>query len=108
MTVSELKSYIKEKKIKYKTISEKSGIPLGTLRNIFSNSQNINPRIDTIRKIEQALDIDTTPKFVETYYTAQEERLIQIYRTLSDRDKKMVDNIFNSFVSDVPSKNVRA
>ncbi len=38
----------------------------------------------------------------------QEERLIQIYRTLSDRDKKMVDNIFNSFVSDVPSKNVRA
>ena len=38
----------------------------------------------------------------------QEERLIQIYRTLSDRDKKMIDNIFNSFVSDVPSKNVRA
>ena len=38
----------------------------------------------------------------------QEERLIQIYRTLSDRDKKMVDNIFNSFVSDVPSKNVHA
>ena len=38
----------------------------------------------------------------------QEERLIQIYRTLSDRDKKMVDNIFNSFVSDVPQKNVRA
>ena len=38
----------------------------------------------------------------------QEERLIQIYRTLSDRDKKMIDNIFNSFVGDVPQKNVRA
>lgn len=40
--------------------------------------------------------------------TYEENRIIEIYRTLSDRDKKMVDNIFNSFVSDVPQKNVRA
>lgn len=41
-------------------------------------------------------------------FTYEENRLIQIYRTLSDRDKKMIDGIFNSFVSDVTSTNVKA
>lgn len=44
----------------------------------------------------------------ENSLSYEENRLIEIYRTLSDRDKKMIDNIFNSFVSDVPQKNVRA
>ena len=41
-------------------------------------------------------------------FTYEENRLVQIYRTLSDRDKKMIDGIFNSFVSDVTSTNVKA
>ena len=107
MKIEIIKDKLKQKKMLYRDLANITGVPLDTIKRIMSG-RTPNPRIDTIRKIEQALDIDTTPKFVETYYTAQEERLIQIYRTLSDRDKKMVDNIFNSFASDVTSKNVRA
>lgn len=99
MTVSEIKAYLKENKIKYQTLSEKSGIPLGTLRNIFSNSQNINPRIDTIQKIERALEIDTKPKFAENYYTSKEENLVKMYRTLSERDKNFIDDVFNRLIT---------
>ena len=107
MKIEIIKDKLKQKKMLYRDLANITGVPLDTIKRIMSG-RTPNPRIDTIRKIEHALDIDTTPKFVETYYTAQEERLIQIYRTLSDRDKKMIDGIFNSFASDVPQKNVHA
>ena len=89
MNVKELKSYIKLHKIKYQTISEKSGIPIGTLRNIFSNS-DIDPRYGTIEKIERALGINDLQGFAQRYYTNEEEVLITKFRDLSDRDKRLV------------------
>lgn len=56
MTVEQVKTYLKKNKITYKTLSEKSGIPAGTLKNIFSQCK-INPRLDTMQAIEEALGL---------------------------------------------------
>ena len=103
MNVKDLKSYIKLHKIKYKTISEKSGIPVGTLRNIFSNS-DINPRYGTIEKIEKALGIDGTHNFVQKYYTNEEEQLVTDYRNLSSKDKRLVSVIIKEMNDTKPEK----
>lgn len=56
MTVEQVKTYLKKNKITYQTLSEKSGIPIGTLKNIFSKCA-INPRLDTMQAIEEALGL---------------------------------------------------
>lgn len=58
MTILEIKSFMKTNKITYEMLSKKSGIPLTTLKYIFSGKTE-NPRIDTMRAIETALEIDT-------------------------------------------------
>ena len=89
MNIKELKKYIKIHKIKYQVIADKSGIPIGTLRNLFSNSE-IDPRYSTIEKIEKALGIDTGVSIAQTYYTSEERELIENYKSLSEKDKKVV------------------
>lgn len=57
MEINKIKKYMKEKKITQVELSEKSGIPLGTLRNIFSGRVPA-PRIDTINAITKALNLE--------------------------------------------------
>ena len=54
MTVKEIKEFMRINKITQVELSEKSGLPLQTIRNIFSNPTR-NPRIDTMQAIENAL-----------------------------------------------------
>ena len=56
MEIQTLKTYLKSNKITYEQLSEKSGIPLNTLKNIFSGRTS-NPRIDTMQAIEAALGL---------------------------------------------------
>lgn len=57
MDVQAIKGVLKANKITYEQLSEKSGIPLNTLKNIFSG-RTPNPRIDTIQAIMRALELD--------------------------------------------------
>lgn len=57
MTVDEIKKYMKENKITQLQLSEMSGIPIGTLRDIFRHATQ-NPRIDTMQAIENALGLN--------------------------------------------------
>ena len=57
MEVFEIKKLLNERKINYITLSEMSGVPLNTLRNIFSG-RTPHPRVDTMRAIEKALGLD--------------------------------------------------
>lgn len=57
MQVAEIKCYLKKNKITYEELSSRSGIPVGTLKNIFSKC-TINPRIDTMQAIEEALGLN--------------------------------------------------
>lgn len=95
MNVKDLKAYIKTHKIKYQEISDKSGIPVGTLRNIFSSS-GIDPRYTTIEKIENALGINGGGTLAQEYFSAEEQKIIKTYRSLSERDKKIVVGILKN------------
>lgn len=57
-TIEEIKAYMKQNNITYQQLSDDSGIPLNTLKNIF-RLKTRNPRIDTMRAIERALGLDT-------------------------------------------------
>lgn len=59
MTIQNLKTYMKQNGISYAALSEKSGVPLNTLKKVFSG-QTDNPRIDTVRAIERALGLAPT------------------------------------------------
>jgi len=60
MEISEIKTFMKANKITYKDLSEKSGVPESTLKNIFAGFTQ-NPRIDTMQAIEKALGLDKSP-----------------------------------------------
>lgn len=67
MQVAEIKSYLKKHKITYEELSEKSGIPLGTLKNIFSKCST-NPRLDTMQAIENALGLSKPLEWTDEDY----------------------------------------
>ncbi len=60
MEIQAIKAHLKNSKITYEQLSERSGIPLNTLKNIFSG-RTPNPRIDTMQAIEAALELNQTP-----------------------------------------------
>lgn len=64
MNIAEIKKYMKANKITQIELAKKSGIPLQTLRGIFSGKTQ-NPRIDTMESIRNALKI-------ESFITAEE------------------------------------
>lgn len=55
MTIEEIKQYMKKNNITQKVLAEKSQIPLGSLRNLFSYRIK-NPGLETINKIIKALE----------------------------------------------------
>lgn len=57
MSIAEIKAYMKANGITYPELSEMSGIPLNTLRNIFSG-RTPTPRVDTMQAIVEALGLD--------------------------------------------------
>lgn len=57
MDLNTLKEKKKQTKMTLQEISEKSNIPINTLKNIFSERTK-NPRIDTIQAIENALGLN--------------------------------------------------
>lgn len=51
-----LKELIKSKNLTYRQVSELSGVPAATINRICTGKHN-NPKIDTIRKIADALGV---------------------------------------------------
>lgn len=84
MSVEELREERKRKKITFKELSLRSGIPIRTLENILSG-HTPHPRIDTMQAIEKALGLaDSSPlanAMVETL-TDKEKRLLRAFNAL--------------------------
>lgn len=57
MEIEAIKLYLQSNKISYSELSSKSGVPINTLKSIFSR-RTPNPRIDTLRAIEEALGLN--------------------------------------------------
>lgn len=57
MTIVQIKNYMKNNKITYQMLSDRTGLSLGRLKDIFRNEDS-NPTLATYNKIITALGID--------------------------------------------------
>lgn len=71
----------RERGITYQNISDHSGIPLGTIKNIFAG-YTPDPRESTIKAIERALGVETNIVHHMSNFSANEIQLIEDYRKL--------------------------
>ena len=109
MQIQQLKLYLKKEKISYEKLSSMSGIPLNTLKNIFSG-RTPNPRIDTMQAIEAALELNQPIGFTDeekalgivTDYkeklTEDETELIDLYRALKDEKGQATANAVRTMI----------
>lgn len=103
MNIEEIKAYMKKNSISQIELSQKSGIPLNTIRSIFCG-RIAHPRIDTMQAIENALGLNeatsqTTANIIrdlqnaglteERYNTmteTQRQDLLQLIRIMTRKD----------------------
>lgn len=84
MSIQEIKAYMKANRITQIRLAEISGVPLQTLRDIFSGATR-NPRLDTVQAIEKALGLDkelSPNEKAAPALTDKEERLIKAFNVL--------------------------
>lgn len=79
LTIDDLKQKTKEKRLTYDRLSELSGIPIGSIKNLFSG-RIPNPGYDTVCAIMRALGLDNdTPAPVPD--------VLKVYNALSDHSQ---------------------
>ena len=83
MDICEIKQYMKQNKITYEQLSERSQISISTIKKIFSGVSQY-PRIDTMQAIERALGIEEqkTPPVQEL--TEDEQEIFTLISQLTD------------------------
>ena len=97
----------KSKKMKIETLSQKSGVPISTLKKILSGATK-DPQIDTIKAIARALectleDFDDNSNLKN--YSAVEKKLIADYRKLDDHSKEVVQVVISKELErNIPSE----
>ena len=97
----------KSKKMKIETLSQKSGVPISTLKKILSVATK-DPQIDTIKAIARALectleDFDDNSNLKN--YSAVEKKLIADYRKLDDHSKEVVQVVIRKELErNIPSE----
>lgn len=85
----------RERGLTYQDISATSGIPIGTIKNIFAG-YTPDPRESTIKAIEQALGVETRLVYGQQNnqllngLTAAEQSLLENFRLLSKTEKEQV------------------
>lgn len=104
MEIADIKKHMKLHKITYEMLSDKSGIPLATLKDIFRGA-TANPRIDTMKAITTALNIDNNQNndidlsgMQILHYRTSYKNTIVVYDNSGDKyefnfDKKELEHI---------------
>ena len=94
MTIQEIKTYMKKNGITYQELSDRSKIPLNTLKNIFRGKTE-NPRSDTKEAIERALGIEEQP----SEYSEEEKKLLSLISELTDKEVQELSNYIDFIIS---------
>lgn len=95
MDIQEIKNYLKEHKITYIQLSDLSGIPLNTLKSIFSG-RTPAPRIDTMQAIETALGLnEKSPPIL----SEEEKELIALISELTDEETQELTSFVDYLIS---------
>lgn len=97
LTIEEIKSFMKQNNITYQQLSDKSGIPLNTLKNIF-RLKTRNPRIDTMQAIERALGIDA-PAPTDAPITDEQRELVALLQQMTEDEILELSNYVDFIIS---------
>lgn len=91
MEIQHYKNYLKKIGMTYEQLSKKSGIPLNTLKNIFSG-KTAHPRIDTIQAIERALGLEesATQKSPQDELSEGEKMLLDLFNRVPEDKQELV------------------
>lgn len=106
MTLQEMRRRKQELGYTYAMLSERSGIPVGTLQKIF-NGETVSPRYDTVQALENALrdrsDLVCEPAAfygVGKVEKQQGEYTVEDYRALpEERRVELIDGVFYDMAS---------
>ena len=101
MQIVEIKKILKERKITYKELSEKSGISLKTLEAIFAGYVK-HPRIDTMEAIESALGLNETAEVVPAETRPALQKVIDQCSNLNDLGLAVVFGMVIALMRDHP------
>lgn len=97
--IEKLKKALKTKCITYTELSMLSGIPLNTIKKIFSGITP-NPRIDTIKALEKVLLESEKPTLAQQVLDTTLANLdIDDFNNLTPTEQQQVIAVFNSVVS---------
>lgn len=98
MSISDnISKMIKQKNISLQELSEKSGIPLSTVKKISSGNTK-DPKFDTIKSLAKALGCrlaDLEGDNDTVMYNAMERSLISKYRAVSNERKKFIEYVID-------------
>jgi transcriptional regulator with XRE-family HTH domain len=94
MTILEVKAYMKAHNITYQELSDKSGIPLNTLKNIF-RGKTLHPRTDTWNAILNSLGLTEE----EPEYTEDEKELFELISQLTDEEAQEMWHFLEYLIS---------
>ena len=95
MDIQEVKKFLKDNNITYQELSEKSGIALNTLKNIFSGRTE-HPRIDTWNTILNTLGINKKPQ-PNRELREDEKELVRLMSMLTQEELEELNN-YISFI----------
>lgn len=88
----------KEKKMTIADIAERSGIPKGTVQNIFAGYVP-TPRVDTVEAIERALGLEEKKPLADEILGQVAGLNIADYQNLTEEEQRKIAEIFNATVS---------
>ena len=94
-SIQDIKAYMKANNITYQELSNRSKIPLNTLKNLFRGKTQ-NPRVDTLKAIEKALGLDNQAK---TEYTDEEKELFNLITQLTDEEVEELSKFVDFIIS---------
>ena len=94
MSIQEVKAYMKAHNITYQELSDRSGIPLNTLKNIF-RGKTLHPRTDTWEAILSALGLSNE----EPEYTEDEKELFELIGQLTDEEAQEMWHFLEYLIS---------
>lgn len=81
-----IKQILKNRNMNYIELSNLSGIPLSTIRQIFATKNQRNPSLDTLQAIFNVLELSTNTQNNKS----DNSRILSIYNQLSDYSKDML------------------
>ena len=105
ITLLRIENLLQQKDWTIYKLSKESGIPYSSLNNLFL--RNTEPTLPTLRKICIGLDITLSDFFSDidipiVEYTAEERKLISLYRNIRTSDKRLLMTYAQALNKEIP------